>query len=220
MGRSLSRPGAPVHERSILISAVIPARVLSSGMVGPRDQNMEARIPPRCVGKCNGFGRDSTRSRHGGHYDRPVRRGRRLLLLALAGLAAGACGRDTEKGLPSACPADSAQVLAALRQAPGAVRIDGVALSECLTKRSAPEQVQRIGATYVEAAAALSRRARRHPAGSAAVRLGYLVAAARRGASSTEGVHSELVRRLEQELRGVPSSAALRLGERTGRRSG
>jgi len=155
-----------------------------------------------------------------GPYDRPVRRSRRLLLFALVGLAAGACGRDSEKALPSACPADSGQVLTALREAPGAVRIDGVALSQCLTKRSAPEQVQRIGATYVEAAAALSRRARRHPGGSSALRLGYLVAAARRGASSTEGVHSELIRRLEQERRAVPASAALWRGERAGRRSG
>jgi hypothetical protein len=149
-----------------------------------------------------------------------VRRGRRLLLFALVALAAGGCGKDSAKGLPSACPADSDQVLAALRTAPAPVRIEGVALSECLTKRSAPEQVQRVGATYVEAAAHLSQRARRDPMGPDALRLGYLVGAAHRGASSTEGVHSELIRRLDQELRGARPTPALRRGERAGRASG
>ena len=142
------------------------------------------------------------------------------MLAGLALLALGGCGKDSDRGLPAACPADSDQVVAALRQAPRPVRVDGVALSECLTKRSSPEQVQRVGATYVEAAAGLSREARSHPQGQGALRLGYLVGAAHRGASSTEGVHSELIRRLDQELRGAPPSPALRRGERAGRRSG
>jgi hypothetical protein len=149
-----------------------------------------------------------------------VRRGRRLLLIALAALAASGCGKDSDKGLPSACPADADQVLAALRKAPAPVRIEGVALSECLTKRSAPEQVQRVGAAYVEAATRLAQSARTDPGGRDALRLGYLVGAAHRGASSSEGVHSELIRRLDQELRGARSSAALRRGERAGRASG
>jgi hypothetical protein len=149
-----------------------------------------------------------------------VRRGRRSLLLALAVLAAGGCGKDNDKGFPSACPSDAEQVLAALSHAPSPVRIEGVALSECLTKRSSPEQVQRVGATYVEAAARLSQSARTDPGGRDALRLGYLVGAAHRGASSTEGVHSELIRRLDQELRGARPSAALRRGERAGRASG
>ena len=142
------------------------------------------------------------------------------MLLALTALAAAGCGKDSDRGLPAACPADSDQVTAALRKAPAGVRIDGVALSECLTRRSSPEQVQRVGATYVEAATGLSRVARSHPDGPEALRLGYLVGAAHRGASSTEGVHSELIRRLDQELRGVQPSPARRRGERAGRRSG
>jgi hypothetical protein len=138
----------------------------------------------------------------------------------LAALAFIGCGKDADKGIPSACPADSDQVLAALRRAPAPVRIQGVALSECLTKRSSPDEVQRVGATYVEAAASLSQDARAHPRGPAPVRLGYLVGAAHRGASSSEGVHSELVRRLDQELRGTGPPGAVRRGLRAGRRSG
>jgi hypothetical protein len=142
-----------------------------------------------------------------------------VISVVLVALAVG-CGKDADKGLPSACPADADQVLAALRQAPAPVRIQGVALSECLTKRSSPGEVQRVGATYVEAAATLSDQARSHPRGPAALRLGYLVGAAHRGASSTEGVHSELIRRLDQELTSAGPAAAIRRGVGAGRRTG
>jgi hypothetical protein len=191
-------------------------------MEGPGDQNTEGETPPGSLGKCNGFGDDSAKRRTIPVLSRQssVIRTGFVLLLAVTLVAAEGCGKDSDKGLPSACPADSGQVVAALRQAPGPVRIDGIALSDCLTKRSSPEQVQRVGATYVEAATDLSREARSHPDGPAALRLGYLVGAAHRGASSTEGVHSELIRRLDQELAGVPSSPARRRGKRAGRRSG
>jgi hypothetical protein len=191
-------------------------------MVGPDDQNTEVEMPPAVVVEMQRILRRSALKLHSPVFSRQssgIRTGS-VLLLVLAVLATGGCGKDSDKGLPAACPADADQVMAALRQTPGPVRMEGVPLSECLTKRSSPEQVQRVGATYVEAAAALSREARRHPDGPAALRLGYLVGAAHRGASSTEGVHSELIRRLDQELRSVPPSPALRRGERAGRRSG
>jgi hypothetical protein len=191
-------------------------------MEGPGDQNTEAETTPGSIVKCSGLGDDSAKSAHIAVISRQssVIRTGFVLLLALALAVAGGCGKDSDRGLPAACPADSDQVMAALRKAPAPVRIDGVALSECLTRRSSPEEVQRVGANYVEAAAGLSRDARRRPHGPAALRLGYLVGAAHRGASATEGVHSELIRRLDQELRSVPSSPARRRGERAGRRSG
>jgi hypothetical protein len=69
----------------------------------------------------------------------------------------------------------------------------------------------------------LAARARRDRA--AAVALGYLVGAARRGAATTSGVHAELVRRLEQRaafLEGseTPLRAALHRGLGAGQASG
>jgi len=154
-------------------------------------------------------------------YHRPVRRGSRPLVLALCAAVVGGCGSSDEGGIPAGCPEDSAQVLAALRDAPRPVRIHGVALSECLTRGSSGEDVQRIGAAYVPAAGSLADQARREPRGPAALRLGYLVGAAERGAAGTGGLHTELVRRLEQELGTVDAgSAAARRGQRGGRATG
>src|SRR3954447_23513312 len=140
-------------------------------------------------------------------YDRPVRRDRRPLLLALCAAVAGGCGSSEERDIPANCPADASQVLTALRDAPRPVRIRGVALSDCLTKDSSAGDVQRMGAVFVPAASRLGDQARRDPRGPAALRLGYLVGAAERGAAHTGGLHSELVRRLEQELGTVGRAA-------------
>ena len=131
-------------------------------------------------------------------------------------LAPAACGDEKER--PSAaCAISPDAVVSALRAAPAAVRVEGVRLSSCLTEGSDADDLQRVGTAYVEAAATLSARARRDPDGRPALQLGYLVGAARRGGGTTHGVHSELLRRLEQERL---SSRAFRRGERAGRRSG
>jgi hypothetical protein len=154
-------------------------------------------------------------------YDRPVRRDRRPLLLALCAAMAGGCGSSDEGGIPAGCPVDAGQVVAALRAAPRPVRVHGLALSECMTRDSSGADVQRIGAVFVPAASRLSDQARREPRGPAALRLGYLVGAAERGAAHTGGLHSELVRRLEQELGNVGGATPeARRGQRAGRASG
>ena len=175
---------------------------------------------------CNGFRRGSRSkpTRIGGpfwQYDRPVRRDRRPLLLALCAIVAGGCGSSDEGGIPATCPADAGQVVAALRDAPRPVRIRGLALSDCMRKDSSGGDVQRMGAVFVPAASRLGDQARREPRGPAALRLGYLVGAAERGAAHTGGLHSELVRRLEQELGNVAGAAPeARRGQRAGRASG
>ena len=150
---------------------------------------------------------------------RAVRLGHRSLVLCLA-LAAG-CGTADEE-LPAACGEGEAAFLAALRSAPEAVRVDGVALSECLTAEADAGEVQRVGAGFVGAATALAEPAAREPEGPAALRMGYLIGAARRGARGTQGVHSELLRRLDQE--GDPlaerGSSAFARGVRAARRGG
>ena len=99
--------------------------------------------------------------------------------------------------------------------------MNGLRLSECLTKGSDADDVQRVGTAYVGAAAVLAPRARRRPEGEEALRLGHLLGAARRGGSATVGIHNELLRRLEQETLVLDGrSAAFRRGERAGRRLG
>jgi hypothetical protein len=142
------------------------------------------------------------------------------LALAACVAALAACG-DGDQGVPAACTDGSDAVRAALRGAPGAVRIDGSPLSECLAEDSDGGDVQRVGTGFLEAAAALADRARANPEGRAALELGYLLAAARRGGSRAQGIYTELLRRLEQEARTVDTrSQAFRRGERAGRREG
>jgi hypothetical protein len=131
----------------------------------------------------------------------------------------GACG-DGEERIPAACAGGPAAVRAALRDAPGPVRLEGTPLSDCLVEGASGGELQAVGTSFVQSAAALAPAARRNPQGRAAVELGYLVGAARRG-GSPEGVHAELVRRLEQELAGVDTrSPAFRRGERAGSSGG
>jgi len=140
---------------------------------------------------------------------------------AVALICLGGCARERDAALPVACQAGTSALREALRSAPDPVRIEGVAPSQCLDEGSDGGEVQQVGAIYIEAAAQLAEPAAANPGGPEAVQLGYLVGAARRGAASSQGVHYELVRRLEQELRSVrPPSTAVRDAIRAGRESG
>lgn len=148
-----------------------------------------------------------------------ARAARALACIAAAVVAPG-CGGDDEQ-LPEACRAGPAKVRAALERAPGPVAVDGVRLSSCFTESSAASDIQSVGATYVSVAGGLADAARARPEGPEALRLGYLVGAAERGAARTQGIHAEMIHRLEGEpvaLRG--RSSAYRRGHRAGRRSG
>jgi hypothetical protein len=150
--------------------------------------------------------------------------GRRLLqrfVLVIATAAAlWGCG-DSNEGVPAACKEGQDAVRAALRDAPGPVRLDGTPLSGCLSEKADAGELQVVGTAFVETAAGLAREARRRPEGHAALELGYLVAAAHRGAKSTQGVHSELLRRLDQEVLTIDTrSRAYRRGRRAGRADG
>ena len=143
------------------------------------------------------------------------------LAAAISMLLASSCTRDERPELPAGCRAGPAAVERALAGAPAQVRLEGTWLSSCLQRRSAQADVQQVGATFVAVAGRLAPAARARPEGPEAVRLGYLIGAARRGSGGTQGIHLELLRRLEQELTVVDtSSAAFRRGERAGRESG
>lgn len=136
--------------------------------------------------------------------------------------AAWGCGRE-ERPLPTACTAGSGQIAQALRMAPAPVALgDGTRLSVCVERARTDADIQTVGALYTQVATGLSARV---PASNtAAVRLGYLIGAARRGARHTGGIHLELLRRLEQSvgLDGVPPHrrAAFRRGLAAGSRTG
>lgn len=136
----------------------------------------------------------------------------------LLALAAG-CGEQAAR-VPPACTNGSDAVLAALRAAPAPVRLDGTRVSECMTQESDGGDLQTVGMALVESATTLATAARRDPEGREALELGYLVAAAHRGGDRTQGVHGELLRRLDQEAAPFEGSRAYRRGARAGRASG
>ena len=139
---------------------------------------------------------------------------------ALVFAALAACGAD-EPQPPRGCtePADIAR---ALQAAPRAVSLPGGSrISACVHRARSDGDLQRVGSVLTQVADALAARA---TAEGAALQLGYLIGAARRGARDTAGIHVELVRRLEQAA--PPSSAraparrAYRAGLAAGRRTG
>ena len=149
-----------------------------------------------------------------------VKRGKSLTVLAIA-LAIGGCSDDDSPPAPVACKEGPDSVRAALARAPARVEVGGTPLSDCFTRGSSAADLQQVGSSYVAVAARLADETRVRPNGPAALQLGYLVGAARRGAAETQGVHEELVRRIEQELVGVDRRAPqYRRGFEAGRSRG
>jgi hypothetical protein len=149
-------------------------------------------------------------------------------LTCVAALGAGAtflagCRDDPEP--PATACFEAGQVRAALRTE-GEERVlpgDG-SLSACVRRATSDEQLQSLGLVLTGVADGLAERARAGEA-AAAEQLGYLLGAARRGASSSQGIGLELVRRLESSARragqGSPAAQeALRSGTRAGERGG
>jgi hypothetical protein len=100
----------------------------------------------------------------------------------------------------------------------------GARLSECVANARSDSELQDAGAVLTRAADHLSAAAKRGDA-TAALRLGYLVGAARRGAARTAGIHAELQRRIERtaaflDAAGPHVVAALARGRRAGEASG
>src|SRR3954447_7103222 len=122
---------------------------------------------------------------------------RALAAMTCAFLLGCGCGAN-EDSTPAACLGPSAAYLAALRDAPGEVRLaGGVPISSCLVENQEAGELTRLGVVLVETTTTLNARARRAPGGAANVELGYLVGAVEQGAKHTSGIHSDLVRRIE-----------------------
>ena len=87
--------------------------------------------------------------------------------------------------------------LAALDEAPAEVKLAGeTPISECLAENQQGGDLATVGEAMVETATELNGEAPAVPSSPAALQLGYLLGAAQRGADRTEGIHSDLIRRL------------------------
>jgi hypothetical protein len=148
--------------------------------------------------------------------------GRRCLATALAAgvLLAGCGNRDVV--VPPECMQGPASLRAALRSAPGPVLLGGRArIRDCFKQAAPSADVQNLGSIFIETADGLGDRVRRAPRSHAAVELGYLMGAVRRGARTDSGIHYQSEQRIEQSLVGVPlDTPEYRRGLAAGKRSG
>jgi hypothetical protein len=120
----------------------------------------------------------------------------RVLALSAAVLLA-ACGGGGEP-LDDACLSSPGAIERALARAPATVTLaTGTRLSECVANARSDADLQSAGLVLTRAADHLSDAAKGGDA-TAALRLGYLVGATRRGAARTAGIHAELQRRIER----------------------
>jgi hypothetical protein len=124
-------------------------------------------------------------------------------------LTAGGCGGPGDK-TPVACLNGTDAYLRALANAPGAVRLRGeVPIGDCLAENQKAGDLATVGTALVAAATKLNAEARAEPGGAANLQLGYLLGAAERGAESTAGIHTELLRRLTAAARYSPADKPL-----------
>jgi hypothetical protein len=101
----------------------------------------------------------------------------------------------------------------ALAAAPGEVRLEGdTPISDCLVPEQEGGDLAGVGQEMVKAATDLNAAARRDPTGREAVQLGYLIGAVERGA---EGIHADLVRRINAAARFSPQGLLPAEFERT-----
>jgi hypothetical protein len=132
-----------------------------------------------------------------------------LALASLAALIGVGCGNQGDS-TPVACLEGPNAYTRVLRAAPGEVKLGGeTSISECLAPNQQAGDLANVGETLVEAATILNAQAREDPSGPAALRLGYLIGAAEKGAEATEGIHSDLVRRLTVAARFAPDAQPL-----------
>jgi hypothetical protein len=117
------------------------------------------------------------------------------------------CSSSEDEETPTACLGEGASYRQALAAAPGEVSFEGgTRISDCLVPEQEGGELARTGEPMIEAATALNAEARADPTGPAAIQLGYLVGAVERG---SEGIHEDLVRRLNSAARFSPKGAGL-----------
>ena len=141
-----------------------------------------------------------------------------LLILAL-GLVAG-CG-NSDESTPVACLEGAGAYERALKAAPDEVLLEGeTPISECLPRNQSGGDLSRVGEALIVTATKLNAEAREDPGGDAALQLGYLLGAVQRGSEESEGIHSDLLRRLVVAARFAPGRQPLSQEFRAGYREG
>jgi hypothetical protein len=132
-----------------------------------------------------------------------------LVLLVACAFAALGCGSQGDS-TPVACLEGAAAYEKALRDAPREVRLGGeTPISDCLAENQQAGDLAQVGEAMVKTATKLNAEGRAKPDANAAFRLGYLIGAAQRGAERSEGIHSDLVRRLTVAARFAPDREPL-----------
>jgi hypothetical protein len=130
-------------------------------------------------------------------------------LLAALGMIAAGCGSEDDS-TPVACLEGAAAYEKALEAAPGEVRLaDETPISDCLAPNQSAGDLARVGEAMIETATDLNAEARAQDGGAAAVQLGYLLGTAERGSEESEGIHTDLVRRLTVAVRFAPGGQPL-----------
>ncbi len=134
-----------------------------------------------------------------------------LGLLAAAVLLAGCGGGGRrQEQMPIACGEGRAAMLDALRAAPGDVTLGGeVPISGCLVIGAEEGELADFGEGALAAATKLNAAGRARPGGQANLELGYLIGAIARGNAATEGIHTDLLRRLTVAARYSPGGRPL-----------
>ena len=126
--------------------------------------------------------------------------------MAFAAAGCGGAGDTT----PVACLEGPAAYAHALADAPGEVELSGeTPIGDCLAENQTGGDLASVGAAMVTAATKLNAEARADPGGAANLQLGYLLGAAQRGAEHTEGIHTDLIRRLSVAARYSPDNRPL-----------
>jgi hypothetical protein len=119
------------------------------------------------------------------------------LAVALLCLGLVACGQR-DPPLDATCTESPETIVRALRGVPGRVTLpSGTPLSQCVERADSDAELQSVGLVLTTAAEQLARRADAGDA-RAALELGYLAGAVRRGAAHTAGIHAELERRVSR----------------------
>jgi hypothetical protein len=136
----------------------------------------------------------------------PVGRIATAAAVLIAVIFAG-CSAKGNDSAPAACLSTSDAYVKALAAAPGPVKLEGsTPISDCLVAGQDAGELATIGSTMVKVATDLNEQALTDPSGAAAVELGYLEGAARKGASRTAGIHTDLIRRLNAAARFSPGA--------------
>ena len=126
----------------------------------------------------------------------------KLIAVGAAGLIAAGCGSEDQPDTPAACLQTADAYLAALEAAPDDVRIDGATpISDCLVPDQPSGALQTVGKSVIDAATELNGRILDSPDRRTIVELGYLVGAVQEGAAGTNGIHEDLIRRLDSAAR-------------------